>query len=274
MTDPRIRLKNSLVAGVLALLLPGLGHAYQGRWFKAAVYCVCILGLFFTGMAMAGWQAIQTPTREATRDHQVTPLLKYAAQLPVGAPVMLAWVQRSRLSSPANVPETDLAAALTAEFTGTAKIWLEPGSRQIDGTIVLTPVEGQFGRRGLAGEIRTSIDGQPATLKLTDDVKLDKPIQALKLRTVHGGVAGEDGHRVGDFNGQIPRPALDWLGVPMDENQEQQLHGDLGKYHELAMVFTWVAGLLNVLAIWDAIDGPAYGYDMASLNPDKQPAVS
>ena len=28
----------------------------------------------------------------------------------------------------------------------------------------------------------------------------------------------------------------------------------------MASVFTWIAGLLNLLVIWDAVDGPAYGY--------------
>src|SRR5690606_16735778 len=48
-TEPTVDLKNPMLAAGLALLVPGLGHAYQGRNFKAAIFFVCILGLFFTG---------------------------------------------------------------------------------------------------------------------------------------------------------------------------------------------------------------------------------
>ncbi len=57
----------------------------------------------------------------------------------------------------------------------------------------------------------------------------------------------------------------------MDEREDQQLHAELGKIHELALVFTWIAGLLNILAVWDAIDGPAYGYgDEPEPDPDEE----
>ena len=83
MTDPRIPLKNPIIAGVLAFLLPGAGHLYQGRMFKAVVYFVCILGLFFSGMAMADWKAVQPPPEG--RGNKIA-YLKYAAQLGVGVP--------------------------------------------------------------------------------------------------------------------------------------------------------------------------------------------
>ena len=60
--------------------------------------------------------------------------------------------------------------------------------------------------------------------------------------------------------GSIPRPFLDSYGVPPDQDQLQEVTGRLGKLHELALVFTWIAGLLNILAIWDCVQGPAYGF--------------
>ena len=39
-----------------------------------------------------------------------------------------------------------------------------------------------------------------------------------------------------------------------------RLHYELGKTYDLAMVYTWIAALLNVLVLWDAFEGPAYGY--------------
>jgi hypothetical protein len=38
---------------------------------------------------------------------------------------------------------------------------------------------------------------------------------------------------------------------------------------ELALVFTWIAGLLNILAVWDALEGPAYGYGDEEPEPSE-----
>jgi hypothetical protein len=38
----------------------------------------------------------------------------------------------------------------------------------------------------------------------------------------------------------------------------------------MALVFTWVAGLLNLLAIWDAADGPAYAYGDEKPDDEKK----
>ena len=45
----------------------------------------------------------------------------------------------------------------------------------------------------------------------------------------------------------------------------------LGRSYEIALLFTWVAGLLNLLAIWDAYEGPAYGYGDEVDQPEGQP---
>ena len=47
-----IHLKNPWIAGGLAWLLPGLGHYYQGRLFKAVLFAVCIIPTFFIGMSL------------------------------------------------------------------------------------------------------------------------------------------------------------------------------------------------------------------------------
>ncbi|MBO5438104.1 MAG: hypothetical protein J6A23_10620 [Thermoguttaceae bacterium] len=52
-TDHVVPLKNAAFAAFLAWFLPGLGHLYQGRKAKAAIYAVCILGLFFFGALLA-----------------------------------------------------------------------------------------------------------------------------------------------------------------------------------------------------------------------------
>ena len=48
------------------------------------------------------------------------------------------------------------------------------------------------------------------------------------------------------------------------QNVINGLHARLGKLVEVGTVYTMVAGLLNVLAIYDAYDGPAYADDESS----------
>ena len=66
--------------------------------------------------------------------------------------------------------------------------------------------------------------------------------------------------RVGELTGTIPRPVLDRLAVPLETERLDRLHSQYGKTYDLALVYTWIASLLNVLVIWDAFEGPAYGY--------------
>ena len=42
------------MAALLAWLIPGLGHWYQGRRAKAVLYFVCIMGLFSYGLYLGG----------------------------------------------------------------------------------------------------------------------------------------------------------------------------------------------------------------------------
>ena len=45
----KINLKNPLLAGLLAWLVPGLGHYYQGRFPKAFLFFLCITSMFLVG---------------------------------------------------------------------------------------------------------------------------------------------------------------------------------------------------------------------------------
>ena len=51
---PHVDLKSPVLVALLAWLVPGLGHRYQGRYFKAALFCLCILGTFLTGVCLGG----------------------------------------------------------------------------------------------------------------------------------------------------------------------------------------------------------------------------
>lgn len=276
MTDSRITLKNRPLAGVLAFLVPGLGHLYQGRRFKAAVYFVCIVGLFLTGMVMADWKAVQPPGRIALGRLTIFDdgrldgaggslrSLKFAAQASLGLPAITSLIQNKRWQAAGRLPVRTLEAPLSANFQGNLLYYADDGLQEgpIRGTISLEPVAGPFGGSGIGGTFAGLRDGQPVNLKISGPVELGPEFGADRERPVYAPLVDpESGREVGRLDGWIPRPLQHHLFVTMTPGEEHDLQQQLGKRHELAMVLTWIAGLLNILAIWDAVEGPAYGYD-------------
>jgi hypothetical protein len=267
MPDPRINLKNPVLAGVLAFLLPGAGHLYQGRIFKSVVYAICIWGTYLTGNVLSGWRAIQAP-RLAEVKTKIPLSLKFAAQSGVGLPSLYAMYQNTRASGADNRDVSSLAAPMEAKCSGKAAV-RNPATGKtvegvIDGSLQLTPTTNAFGK-SIAGTFKGTyrVPGEEAApVEWTlERVTLARRIQPGLKRPVRAAILDQpEGSTLGDFEGTIPRSFLDGFGAPATTAEEESLHGELGKFHELAMVLTWIAGLLNVLAIWDAIDGPAYGY--------------
>jgi len=259
MFDSRIAKKNTYLAAVLAYLVPGAGHLYQGRVFKAIVYFCCIYGAFFYGMYLAEWKAVYNSQSPQNRT------LGYFAQVGVGIPALYALVQSSRYNSRHNVPKNTLQAPLSAEFTGYAVDTSHPDEgRPISGTIELKP---DFERRGIIGGTftGTDADGKPFNIESLggNTSYLAPKVGAGTGRDLHCGIVNQPGTETEGFDfieGTIPRDFLDWFEAPLENADLQDLNGRLGKQYELALVYTWIAGLLNFLIVWDALEGPAYGY--------------
>ena len=158
-------LKDPEISAFLAWLIPGLGHLYQGRRAKAAIYFVCIMGLFCYGVYLGsareiGWGRVVYFSRSPAR-------LPYICQLGVGIPAMPALVQAYRMNNNKEV------------------LW---------GGFMAPPWE------------------------------KDKPF----------------GQAVAN----------------MDQPTIHEVHLRLARFFELGTVFTLIAGLLNILAIFDAYAGP------------------
>lgn len=58
MPEPTVKLKNRYLAALLAWLVPGLGHVYQGRIGKGILYATCIISLFLVGLYLGEWRII------------------------------------------------------------------------------------------------------------------------------------------------------------------------------------------------------------------------
>jgi TM2 domain-containing membrane protein YozV len=260
MLDPRIPFKNRYWAGVLAFLFPGAGHVYQGRYFKGILCGVCVLVTFFYGMALGDWSVVywkKDPTNF---------LNPYYAQVFVGLPALPSLVQAKRYDSRANVDEKSISGPIDAPFHGTLRMH-DRGAGLADGVvtgrIALSPVARPAESRVVQGTVTGTLDNKEVTLKLEGTPKLvGNAVSADPERKIEVEVvdASDPPQSIGRLSGKIPRSLLDRFEAPPDDQYYLDLHGKLGKFHELAMTFTMIAGLLNILVILDAVEGPAYGY--------------
>jgi len=165
MSQPFIDLRNPYKAALLAWLIPGLGHYYQGRTRKAILYATCIFGLYFLGFFMGD-----------------------------GKIVYWRWV------NPLENPERFCIYYIGQFFMGIATL--------------------------------------PALIQAT--------LEHFKFSPILWGYLAEPSQNV--ING---------------------LHPKLGKLVEIGTIYTTVAGLLNVLAIYDALEGPAY-HEVEEIDPQRE----
>lgn len=264
MRHSRVDLKNPWLAGCLAYLIPGAGHLYQGRYFKGILYSTCILGTFLYGMHLGDWCVVYTRTEGG--ESGAGRSFGYFAQVLVGLPALPAAVQSYRHRSSSgeatgyhNAYQTSLDAPIEAPFVG--QMMSDNVEGEITGRILLEPVtDGPYGR-----EVRGTFSGllktrEPVALTLGEPVRIGPDIYSSSRRRLQCRIVADTNGADGEIQGTIPRPFWNWFQVPMHDDELQVLHGRLGRYYELAQVFTWIAGLLNLFAVWDALEGPAYGY--------------
>lgn len=86
-----IELKEPWIGGLLAWLVPGLGHLYQGRTAKGLLFFVCVLGTFLYGFSLGKGKVVYASTPGQAFRWQ------YYCQLGVGLPAMPALLQRRRV---------------------------------------------------------------------------------------------------------------------------------------------------------------------------------
>ena len=84
-----------VAALVLAWAIPGAGHAYAGRWGKAALFFGCITGLLLAGMLIGGGTVI------IHRDTQGHIELWWMAQMGAGGPTVALTPISEYLADPA-----------------------------------------------------------------------------------------------------------------------------------------------------------------------------
>ncbi len=276
-----VDLRTPWLAALLTWLVPGAGQVYQRRYFKGALFGICILGMFLLGMNLGEGRTVYLNYHAQGEGGMLRKRnYGYLSQFMVGVAAMPAIVQSKRFESPDNA--WGLADPLEGQFTGEVRVGRDPDSRkQVQGTITLLPVPGSGGH-----EIEGRFTGQLLETGEALDLQLSQPrdhqlrqlpvglaITASPKREIHMWIeqveAGPEGLGQ-NLSGWIPRPFYNWLMVPLQDEQLQYLNSQLGRRWELAMMLTWVAGLLNIFAIWDAYEGPAYGIRPQSRRREKE----
>ena len=169
MPEPTVDLKNRHLAALLAWMVPGLGHWYQGRRAKAVLYFVCILSVFFAGLSLGNWRI-----------------------------VFWRWVP---------------------------------------------PTNSDLFCLNYLGQFFTGLVALPGLIQAT--------LKHYEMGPILWG----------------------YLAEPSD-NELKGLYQPLGKFVEMGYLYTTIAGLLNILAIYDAFEGPAIRPEAEQAEPDaKSPAA-
>lgn len=202
-THESVPLRDPFVAVILAWLIPGLGHWYQGRRAKAVIFFVCIMSSFYYGLYLGEGRVVYASWNASDRR---LPLL---CQAFVGIPTVPAFVQSRRFGF------------YNDEFSLRSRTMVAVKAR-------------------LGNVLRDSDIPGEASPELT--------------RTLDRLARNE-----GSFWNWFMVPPVVKQGEGGDIPDELDLlHKNLNRYFELGTVYTMIAGLLNVLVIYDAWGGPAF----------------
>lgn len=270
MRDPRINFRSPETAALLAFLLPGAGHFYQGRRLKAGIFFFGILSLFFGGMILGDWQPVYSQVVSPAPEnnpwnggaaYRTSFSIGYAAQVLVGLPAAPALVQQYRFArQPGHL--LLLTEDLSSDFVGVFESRMNGRSIPVTGKLHLTPTKpGAVKAKGTFSGVLAN--QTPVSADISGDVRLDKEVWGSpRRRIVIDELSGleVDGVAMRRLDGSVKRSFVDYYQAPRDSLELDRLHGKLSHSYDIACVFTWIAGLLNLMAIWDAYEGPAYGY--------------
>jgi hypothetical protein len=273
MRDARVPLKSPYIAGLLAFLIPGAGHWYQGRRFKATIFSVCILTIFVWGMILGNLQPVYSQVAFVSRGPSVQmetgrPVSRmtfgYYAQILVGVPALPALLQQERFRLDEGMARR-LDGPIDSDFIGVIRERGDehgPSAKKIQGRLELSPLRPE-GSEQVKGVFRGQMDdGQQTEISIEGRIVLGRRIFGSPRREIVCRFTAPDSADGSELtlDGTIRRDFKDWFQAPRDNAELDRLHGDLSRFFDLACVFTWIAGLLNLMVIWDAVDGPAYGY--------------
>jgi hypothetical protein len=191
-----VNLRDPYWAAFLAWLWPGAGHFYQRRYAKGFLFMICILSIFFFGLALGNARVVYASFESGDFRWQ------YICQLGIGTPALPAIVQK----------------IVTSDGSSPFFVLCE---RYPEGTMLRNE------------------DGLQTNMSFA---------QVKDKSTVPPGVDTFKDGFMAPPAGPIYQDRNDVLG---------QWHSELKHRFEIGTLYTVIAGLLNILVIYDAFAGPA-----------------
>jgi hypothetical protein len=210
-------------AGLLSYLIPGLGQIVQGRVAKGLLFLVCIYTLFFYGMYLgAGSVTIGSRTYRLTGN----------VYLPDTAD------DNAANKPPDNWPKLATNLYNRPQFAG--QFWVG---------VVAWPAIWQYMNydKPVNQELNREID---ALYRDADSALVEKDEEKYKQKLDEAHEKERD-----------PRRRHPWFGDFEREPSASSInavHTAGDKRLELGWVFTVIAGVLNIMVIYDAVAGPAF----------------
>ncbi len=284
MLQRKLDLRDPTTAVILAFLVPGLGHLYQRRIFKGVLYAVCILGTFFTGLRIGHGQVVYFHWKQPENRTYA-----YLCQFWVGLPALpaLAQVRRSRDLFDANyVPDR-----IPSDFSGTLSDYTDGTViGKVTGRIELRP-EKPDNPNYWVGKVHGDLVTADGTRKkIEGEVQksggwLEAQVAPWRNRAIRSQfkarLDGKDETITYRLEGSLPRAIWDFYEAPLQDQRSNELagessdldraHKELGGRFELGVLYTMIAGLLNILAMYDAYEGPAYEDEEDESKSDRPP---
>lgn len=228
-----------LVYGLLSYLVPGLGQVVDRRYAKGLLFFVCVYGLFFYGT----WIGSASAKDELTgREYTASPVYLPSAPPPPDP-------NRQKQAEEPGAFET-LKYNLVTRWQFVGQFWVG---------VAAWPAIFQYRHYNLANHGEVEKDYHEAHDLLR---QMNKKIQSG---------AGEDDEKVKELREQAEshlnrarKMETDKLAHPLFGSYQREpsqasanaVHNAGDKRLELAWVFTVIAGVLNLLVIYDAVIGP------------------
>lgn len=120
-----IDLKNRALAALLAWIVPGAGHWYQGRKAKAILFCVTILLTYFVGFAIGGGHVVYASWVPGDKRWH------YVCQLGAGAVTLPALLQTNRMNKFTEYTPRNPAGQTDPNYEPMWGGWMAPPRRPV-----------------------------------------------------------------------------------------------------------------------------------------------
>jgi hypothetical protein len=245
-----IDLGDPWIAALLAWLVPGLGHWYQRRRSKAVLFLVCILGTFLYGLYLGEGRVVYASWRKNDRR------LPFVCQAGVGMAMLPALAQSSRMAD-AELQVRKLVREWEGESRWHDWFMAPPLIKDQLSEIAFRnfpnpdwPVDSE--RLDAHREQVASLERKAESAERSDNHALAREHYEEILKLVPGYPRAIVRQRFGVvFDGEN-------RAVQVASDELDSVHKRLHHFWELGTVFTMIAGLLNILAVYDAFAGPAY----------------